>query len=400
MDNAATSFPKPPAVLEAMIHYATAIGASAGRGAYCEAKESAAVLSQCRSRLQQLFNGELAEHFIFTLNCTDALNIAIKGLVLYQLKKGNKPHCICTKIDHNSILRPLNSMQELGWITQTQVAIDPSTGLVDPQDIRAAIRPNTCLVAMTHASNVTGTLQPLAKIAAIVREAGIPLVVDAAQSVGHVPIDVQADLVDLLALPGHKGLLGPLGTGVLYVRPGIEKIMLPLREGGTGSVSEQPWQPQFMPDKFESGSHNAIGIAGLSAGVQWLMDWGPQRMVSHDRELMATFIEGISVVEIPGLRYFGPTGLANRVGVFSVRMDGFTPHELAAILESRYGILTRPGIHCAPLAHEAIGTLADGGTTRFSFGPFMSQSDVNFATDVLADIMISRKEGRRLVNAQ
>jgi cysteine desulfurase / selenocysteine lyase len=394
MDNAATSFPKPPAVLEAMSRYATEIGASAGRGAYREAVESAQVLAECRSRLQKLFNGELAEHFIFTLNCSDGLNLALKGLVLHQLKKGRKPHCVCTRIDHNSILRPLHAMEELGWITQTRVAIDPKSGLVNPDDLRKAVTPETCLIAITHASNVTGTLQPLRKLSQVAKEHGIPLVVDAAQSVGHVPIDVQADGVDLLAAPGHKGLLGPLGTGILYIRPGIEKIMQPLKEGGTGSVSEQPVQPEFMPDRFEPGSHNAIGIAGLSEGVKWLLDLGPQRMVAHDKELMATFVEGTTVVEIPGLKVFGPQGVPNRVGVFSVRMDGFTPHELAMVLESRYGILTRPGIHCAPLAHEAIGTLASGGTTRFSFGPFLSQGDVNYATDCLADIAICRREGR------
>lgn len=397
MDNAATSFPKPPGVMGAMSRYATEIGASAGRGAYREAMESAAVLATCRQRLQKLFNGERPEHFVFTLNCSDALNIAIKGLVLHQLSKGKKPHCICTEIDHNSILRPLAGMEELGWITQTRIPIDPRTGLANPDDLRQAIRGDTCLIAMTHASNVTGTLQPIRKFTAIAREHGIPLVLDAAQSVGHVKIDVQADEIDLLAMPGHKGLLGPLGTGVLYVRPGMEKIMLPLKEGGTGSVSEQPRQPDFMPDRFESGSHNAIGIAGLAEGVQWLLEKGDKWMLSHDRELMATFIEGISVVEIPGLKYFGPQGVGNRVGVFSVRMEGFTPHELAAILESRYGILTRPGIHCAPLAHQAIGTLTAGGTTRFSFGPFLSQGDVNYATDCLADIMIAQKEGRASV---
>lgn len=394
MDNAATSFPKPPAVYEAMIRYAQEIGASAGRGAYREARESAAVIMECRKRLQKLFNGERPEHFIFTANCSDGLNLALKGLVLHQHKQGKKPHCVCTRIDHNSVLRPLAAMEEMGWITQTRVPVDGKTGLVDPDAIHKAIRPETCLITTTHASNVTGTVQAVRKISAIAREHNIPFVLDAAQSVGHVPIDVQADGIDLLAMPGHKGLLGPLGTGVLYIRPGIEKIMHTLKEGGTGSISEQPRQPDFMPDRFECGSHNAIGIAGLSEGVQWLLDRGTQKMVAHDRELIATFIEGISVVEIPGLKYFGPQGVANRVGVFSVRMDGFTPHELALALESRYGILTRPGIHCAPLAHEAIGTVTTNGTTRFSFGPFLSAADVNYATDCLADLAIARREGR------
>ena len=394
MDNSATSFPKPPAVMEAMNRYALEIGASAGRGAYREAKESAAVIAECRKRLAKLFNGQRPEHFIFTANCSDGLNLALKGLVLYQLKQGKKPHCICTRIDHNSVLRPLTAMEEMGWITQTRVPVDGQTGLLDPQAIRKAIRPDTCLIAVTLASNVTGTLQKVRDISAVSRECGIPLIVDAAQAVGHVAIDVQADDIDLLAMPGHKGLMGPLGTGVLYIRPGIEKIMLPLKEGGTGSISEQPRQPDMLPDRFESGSHNAIGIAGLSEGVQWLLDRGMQQVMAHDRELIATFIEGVSVVAIPGLKYFGPQGVANRVGVFSVRMDGFTPHELALALESRYGILTRPGIHCAPLAHEAIGTLASNGTTRFSFGPFLSAADVNYATDCLADLAIAQREGR------
>jgi cysteine desulfurase/selenocysteine lyase len=208
--------------------------------------------------------------------------------------------------------------------------------------------------------------------------------VDAAQSAGHLAVDVRADHIDLLAAPGHKGLLGPLGTGFLYVRPGLEKILRPLKEGGTGSISEEDRQPDFMPDRFEPGSHNAIGIAGLSAGVKWVMEQGIEKLAAHDRELTLTFIEGVS--DIAGLTYYGPRGPRNRIGVFSVRVNGYDPHELSAVLESSYGILTRPGIHCAPLAHEAIGTAALGGTTRFSFGPFVSVQDVQYATDALAQI--------------
>src|SRR5690242_15612829 len=223
MDNAATSFPKPRAVQEEMTRYATEIGASAGRGGYAEAMESAAILSDCRRHLRKLFNGERDEHFIFTLNCTDGLNIAIKGLIDPQ----TGGHAICSRIDHNSILRPINAMAERGWISQTRIAIDPQTGLVDPNDVRDAIRPDTRLIAITHASNVTGTIQPIREIGSIAREAGVPFIVDGAQSAGHIPIDLQADNIDLLAAPGHKGLLGPLGTGFLYVRPGVEKILQP-----------------------------------------------------------------------------------------------------------------------------------------------------------------------------
>ncbi len=385
MDNAATSFPKPPEVLAAMNHYATSIGASAGRGAYEEAMQSAGALAECRRRLQRLFNGEKAEHFLFTLNCSDSLNLALKGLVLHQLQQGNRSvHAICSDIDHNSILRPLNAMQDMGWVSQTRLPIDPITGLLDPDAVRRAIRPDTKLIAVTHTSNVTGTVQPIREIGAIAREHGIPFVVDAAQSVGHLAIDVQADYIDLMAAPGHKGLLGPLGTGILYVRPGIERIMATLKEGGTGSVSEQDTQPQFMPDKYEAGSHNAIGLAGLSAGVQWILDRGIESLAQHDLLLVKTFVDAMTKVE--GVRYFGPQGVENRAGVFSVRIGELSPHELATILEMQYGILTRPGIHCAPRAHESIGTTPFGGTTRLSFGAFVMPADVKRAVDALAEI--------------
>jgi len=387
MDNAATSFPKPRTVLEAMTRYATELGASAGRGAYQEAVDTAQLIADCRRRLNRLFHGEQPEHFVFTLNCTDALNLAIKGLIDPALG-ARKSHAICTHIDHNSILRPLNAMAEQGWLEQTRVPVDGATGLVDPDDIRKSIRPQTRLIAITHVSNVTGTVQPIREIGKIAREAGVPFVVDAAQSAGHLPIALQADGIDLLAAPGHKALLGPLGTGFLYIRPGLEKILRPLREGGTGSVSELDRQPDFMPDKYESGSHNAIGIIGLSEGVKWIADQTLEKLAAHDLDLVRTMIDGLSGVD--GLTYYGPQGVRNRIGVFSVRVEGLEPYELSAVLESHYGILTRPGIHCAPLAHQAIGTAESGGTTRLSFGPFLSKQDVKYATDALAEIAATR----------
>ncbi|MGD0461820.1 MAG: aminotransferase class V-fold PLP-dependent enzyme [Tepidisphaeraceae bacterium] len=380
LDNAATSFPKPTQVTEAMVRYATQIGASAGRGAYREAAETGELLNECRRRLRRLFNGEKSEHFVFTLNCSDALNLAIKGLI----DPNRKGHVICTQVDHNSILRPLNALTDGGLIEQTRIAVDPTTGLVDPDDIARAIRPGTRLIAVTHASNVTGTVQPIREIGKIAQSRGIPFVVDIAQSAGHLPIDVQADGIDLLAAPGHKGLLGPLGTGFLYIRPGMEKVLRPIREGGTGSASESDRQPDFLPDKYEAGSHNAIGIIGLSEGVQWVLSQGIENLAAREAVLCGTFIDGISDVE--GLSYFGPRGVKNRLGVFSVKVETLDPHELAMVLESNYGILTRAGIHCAPLIHQAIGTAASGGTTRLSFGPFLSGQDVNFAADALADI--------------
>lgn len=392
MDNAATSFPKPKPVMEAMIRYASDLGASAGRGGYHEAVETGSLIAECRRRLNRLFHGERAEHFIFTLNCSDALNLAIKGLI----DPSRQNHAICTHIDHNSILRPLRALSDRGWVETTHVPIDGQSGLVDPDTIRRSIRPDTRLIAITHVSNVTGTVQPVREIGRIAREAGVPFIVDAAQSAGHLPIDVQANLIDLLAAPGHKALLGPLGTGFLYVRPGIERILATLKEGGTGSVSEQAVQPDFLPDKYEPGSHNAIGIIGLSEGVRWVTEQTVERLAEAEMDLVRTFLEGVS--DIDGLTYFGPQGVRHRIGVFSVRIDGYDSHELAAILESSYGILTRAGIHCAPLAHAAIGTADTGGTTRLSFGPFLSKQDVKYATDALAEIASARvlQDGQQL----
>lgn len=380
MDNAATSFPKPRGVTEAMVRYATNLGASSGRGAYREALETGEMIAECRRRLNRLFHGQRPEHFIFTHNCSDALNLALKG----PIDPRGMGHAVCTQLDHNSILRPLRAMEEDGCLHVTRIAVDGVTGLLDPDEIGRAIRSDTRLIAVTHASNVTGAVQPIRQIGRIAREAGVPLIVDAAQSAGHIPIDLQADYIDLLAAPGHKGLLGPLGTGFLYIRPGLERSLRPLKEGGTGSVSEQDRQPEFMPDKYEPGSHNAIGIAGLSQGVKWIADQTIEKLAAHEAALIATFLDGVSGID--GVTCYGPQGVKDRVGVFSIRVDGYDPHELSAVLESAYGILTRSGIHCAPLAHEALGTASLGGATRFSFGPFLSQQDVQYAVDALAQI--------------
>jgi cysteine desulfurase family protein len=398
LDNAATSFPKPREVLEAMTHYAQRIGASAGRGAYAEAQASGQVIATCRQRLNELFHGENPDHFVFGLNCSDGLNLAIYGAV----RPGD--HVITTWMDHNSVLRPLNALQNAGVISYTAVRVDPVTCVADPDEVRRAIRPNTRLIAMVHGSNVTGTVQQVGAVGKIAREKGVLFCVDAAQTAGHYPIDVQALGIDLLAFPGHKGLLGPLGTGALYIRPGVEKQLRPQRQGGTGSVSEEAVQPEFMPDKYESGSHNAIGIAGLSAGVKWVLDQGVETLYEHDQTLCKLFMEGVDGVA--GLRYFGPQGIKDRMGVFSVRIEGWKPAALAARLEEDFGILTRPGLHCAPLAHQTIGTdpgrmgsAGAAGTTRLSFGPFLELADAQYAADALSAIALENLAGReRRVN--
>lgn len=381
MDNAATSFPKPAAVHEAMMHYAKQLGASPGRGSYHESIESGQIINDCRAAINELIHGEEPNNVIFTLNCSDSLNIAIKGVV----RPGD--HIITTELDHNSILRPFNQLVADGMVEQTRVPVDPQTGLVDPDAIAEAVRPNTRLIALLHASNVTGTMQDIEAIGRIAREKAVIYCVDAAQSLGHYPIDVQAMNIDLLAAPGHKGLLGPLGTGVLYIRPGLEKQMRTIREGGTGSVSEDDTQPQFMPDKFEAGSHNTIGIAGLLAGVRYILKRGVDDIWSHEQALIKTMIESLTEWgQMPGFRFFGPQGVKHRCGVFSVRIEGLDPQELAGILESEYGILTRSGLHCAPGAHNTIGTTPFGGTTRLSFGPFITIQDVKYAADALGQI--------------
>ena len=380
LDNAATSFPKPPQVLEAMKDYAERLGASAGRGAYAEALETGDLLASCRREINGLLHGESADHVVFTLNCSDALNLALRGLI----DPFSPGHVVCTAADHNSILRPIHAMAEQWNLDFTVVDIDPSTTLVDPADVKRAIRRDTKFVAVTHAGNVTGAVQPIREIGAICREMAVPLVVDAAQSAGHVAIDVQRDGIDLLAAPGHKALMGPLGTGFLYLRPGMEKRVRPLREGGTGSRSDLATHPSDMPDRYEPGSHNAVGLAGLLAGVKWVRQQTVEKLQAHERGLVQTFLDAAG--NIDGLTLFGPPGVADRLGVFSVRVDGLDPQELSAALEAGYGVLTRSGVHCAPFAHRALGTLDDGGTTRLSVGPFVTRPDVRYAADALAQV--------------
>ncbi len=385
LDNAATSFPKPPAVLEAVTRYATELGASPGRGAYHEVKETGRLFDECRQRINTLINGADPRHVIFTLNASDALNMAIRGIVHGSAER--KPHVITTYLEHNSVLRPLNELVTRSDAKQTRVHCDPVTGLVDPAAIEKAIRPNTALIAVVHGSNVTGTLQPIAEIGRIAKTHGIPFLVDAAQTVGHFPIDVEQMNIDLLACPGHKGLLGPLGTGILYIRPGIESRMATSREGGTGSVSDLDTQPDFLPDRFEPGSHNAPGIIGLSQGVHWILDQGVDKLWQHQQELIRIIIDRLQSDDMPGLTLYGPQGVDHRVGVFSIRIDGFDdPNDLSNLLEQDFGLLTRSGIHCAPLAHQTIGTADKGGTTRLSLGPFNSEEDAHAICDSLAEV--------------
>ena len=382
MDNSATSFPKPETVTEAMTRFAVDCGASAGRGAYAEARACGDLLAMCRERIARLLHAEGPERIVFTLNCSHGLNIVIHGI----LNTAGAAHAIATTLDHNSVLRPYNALAAQTGLQPEFIPCDPRTGLVDPEDVRRAIRPETRLIAIVHASNVTGTVQPVGEIAAVARDAGVPCLVDAAQSAGHIPIDVQAWGADFVAMPGHKGLLGPLGTGALYVCPGAESLLGTMHEGGTGTISETVTHPTAMPDKFEVGSHNAIGLAGLAEAVRYLLDRTVEDIHAHARANTRRFLA--SCEPIDGLTVYGP-GLTDppacRTDVFSVRVDDYEANDLAAALEARYGILTRPGIHCAPLAHRTIGT-HPGGTTRLSFGPFTTADEVDAVATALADL--------------
>ena len=380
MDNAATSFPKPPAVTEAMVRFANDCGASAGRGAYAEARQCEQMLARCRGRIAELINAESPERIVLALNGSEALAVAIRGLLNTAPPAA---HAIATAMEHNSVLRPLNALAEQTQLSPQVIACDSRTGLVDPADIHAAIQPETRLIACVHVSNVTGAIQPIAEVARIARRAGVASVIDAAQSIGHVPLDVQELGADFVAFPGHKGLLGPLGTGVLYIRPGSEDLLQTMKEGGTGTISEQPVQPATMPDRFEIGSHNAIGLAGLSEGAAWVLGRGVDALRSHDVELCELFMDLAEPIE--GLTIFGPRDAGRRSGVFSVNVAGMAPGDLAGTLESDFGILTRPGVHCAPLAHRTIGT-HPAGTCRLSFGPFTTGDDVHVAADALSRI--------------
>jgi cysteine desulfurase family protein len=314
---------------------------------------------------------------VFTFNGTDSLNLALHGL----LRAGD--HVITSVLEHNSVARPLRELRRTLGIEVTVVGSDAS-GIIDAAQIRRALRPQTKLIALIHASNVTGAIQPVADVGQIARAANVPFLIDAAQTAGHVPIDLRELSADLVACAGHKGLLGPLGTGVLYMRPGIEQQLSSLRQGGTGTRSEEDVQPEGLPDKYESGNHNAPGLVGLEAGVSWLLDQGVESIHRHEQALVRQLLEGLS--SIPGVRLFGPSPEHDRVGVVSLVIDGFDPQDVGAILDQTFGVETRAGLHCAPGAHRAIGSFDSGGTVRLSVGPFTTADDVAQAIEALRAI--------------
>lgn len=380
LDNAATSWPKPDGVARAVERYLREVGAPAGRSAYGEAAEVEAAVRDCRSGVAKLIGVADPRRVVFTFNGTDSLNLAIHGL----LRDGD--HVVTTVCEHNSVLRPLKQLEDEKRITVTRVGCDRE-GVVAAEDVRHAISNDTRLVAMVHASNVTGALQPAAKVGKIAREYGCRFLLDAAQTLGHLPIDVDGLNVDLLAAPGHKGLLGPLGTGVLYVRDGIENELRSLRQGGTGSQSEEDRQPRTLPDKYESGNHNVPGLVGLKESVGWLRERGVAAIREHEMKLTQQLLDGLG--QIAGVTVYGPRDVERRVGVVSITIAGFDPQEVAAMLDASARIQVRSGLHCAPLMHRALGTLDGGGTVRFSIGPFNTPEEVAATLKAVQEIAAS-----------
>ena len=377
LDNAATSWPKPDAVYRAVDEYQRSSGVAVGRGATRRGAELQRTVDRCRERAARLLGAESADRVIFTFNGTDGLNLALHGLV----SAGD--HVVTSVMEHNSVLRPLRELREQVGAQVSCIPADCS-GLVDLDELRRAVAPRTRLVALIHASNVTGTIQPIEEAAQIAHDAGALFLVDAAQTAGHLPIDVQEMGVDVLACSGHKGPLGPLGTGLVYIRPGVEKELRSLRQGGTGSQSEDDRQPESLPDKYESGNHNAPGIVGLDAALGWIEERGVESLRAHETERTDQLVAGLR--EIPGVHLHGPATSEMRTGVVSVTLDGFDPQDAAAVLDEHFGIEVRAGLHCAPRAHEALGTLERGGTVRLSVGAFTCEEDVKSALSALREL--------------
>jgi len=381
LDNAATSWPKPEAVYAAVDHYQREIGAPSGRSGYREAVEASRIVERARQGVARLVGARDSRQIVFTASGTDSLNLALFGV----LQPGD--HVVTTVCDHNSVLRPLRALSDAGVISVTHVPCD-GAGYVSPDDVRCALRQDTRLAAIVHGSNVTGAIQSVEEIGTVVREQGVLLLVDAAQTLGHFPIDVEQLQVDLLAAPGHKGLLGPLGTGVLYIRPSIEMELKPLRYGGTGTFSQKDRQPETLPDKYEAGNHNVPGLAGLAAAAEFLQTRRIDSVQAHHALLAKRLLDGLTT--IPGVNIHGPDAKSPRTSVVSFTMNGYDPQELAALLEVAGNVQCRAGLHCAPRMHEALGTLEHGGTVRLSPGWATTEAEIDCALELIATLAAAK----------
>jgi len=365
LDNAATSWPKPAGVADAVSNWITHVGANPGRSGHRLSATAARINYDTRELLARLLGVADSRQIIFTLNATFALNTVISGFV----RPGD--HVVTTSMEHNSVMRPLRRLADTGRVQVTIVDGD-ADGRTDPERLAAALTDQTRLVIVNHASNVVGTLAPLREIRAAIGD--VPLLVDGAQTAGVVPIDVAADGIDMLACAGHKGLLGPTGTGCLYISPKLTREVQPLMLGGTGSNSESDEQPEALPDHFESGTLNAAGIAGLGVGVKYILERGVAAIRAHELELTRRLLDGLAA--IPGVTQYGPADPAGRVATVSINIAGLTPSEVGFALDREHNVMSRVGLHCAPMAHRTIGTFPDG-TVRLGACALTTEADID-----------------------
>ena len=376
LDQASTSFPKAPGTAEAVSRYMTECGCNVSRGGYAGAYSAEEMVYDTRSLICRLFGGSDPKNVIFTKNVTESLNILIKGL----LRPGD--HVLVSAMEHNAVMRPLVQLEKAGIrITRIPCAAD---GSMDPADAEERMEASTRAVIMLHASNVCGTVLPAAEIGALCRERGIRFILDAAQTAGVIPVDMEAIGADAVAFTGHKGLLGPQGTGGFLIRDGLAAELEPLITGGTGSISHTEEVPDFLPDRFEAGTPNLPGIAGLKAALTWLLGREEGSVAVHELRLTERFLRKMEELEEDKLiRVIGKRGTEGRVGVVSIVLLCRDPAELAFRLDEQYGIATRVGLHCAPAAHRTLGTWPTG-TLRFSFGRFNTEAEADEAADAAA----------------
>lgn len=376
LDNAATSWPKPESVYHAVDQTQRNVGVSAARGGYSSSALAGKVIKQTRQSVGSLIGAKDARQVALTSGCTDSLSTAIFGF----LKQGD--HAITTAADHNSVVRPLMHLRDTGVIELTIVGCD-GDGLVQASAVADAITPQTALVAVTHASNVLGTIQPVEEIGEICASKKVAFLLDAAQTLGHMPVDVQTIGCQFLACAGHKGLLGPLGTGILYVCPTVTDRLTPLRFGGTGSERVDQGQPTTMPTMLESGSLNVPAIAGLGAGIDFLGSAEGQAGIARNQSLTEKMISALD--KMAGVQLFGPESDVGRMPVIAFSVDGYDSATIAGILDSSFQIQTRAGFHCSPLLHRALGTDADG-LVRISIGHFNTAEEIDIAVGAVGEI--------------
>ena len=375
-DNAATTWPKPPTVSEAITHFMNEIGANPGRSGHRLSVDAARVLYNARQAVASFFNAPDPMRVAFGHNITEALNLALRGLLV------SGDHVITSSMEHNAVMRPLRWLESQG-VALTVVPCSPQ-GFLDPADIEKAILPKTKLIVLNHASNVTGGLLPVAEAGRIAQAHGILLLVDSAQTAGAVPIDMHAHNIDLLAFTGHKSLLGPTGTGGLILGERVaDDAIQPLILGGTGSRSEEELQPEFLPDRFEAGTANTSGLAGLTAALQWINQKGIDAIREHEAALSAQLIKGLNTIS--GVSVYGGQDAEMQTSTVSFNIDHLTPSAVGMRLNANYGILCRVGLHCAPSAHRTLGTFPDG-TVRFGMGVFNTSEEVEQVLQAVAQL--------------